>query len=925
MFFSNNWRKFSSFSIFSLIASAAVVFTAALPSSSVKALGDADITVANGTCELTVAGLGRGSAQDPFVINSAKSLAELRDCRSRTFTITGAVANGDQVTFSANNALGIGHSVTISSVDPSDFDGSNLRVVVANATEFTVQYPSTVSATYTSSGTVSVDRDYYELGADIDLSVSAPVWNDLSSTGWTPLPEMSKISLDGKNKTINALTIDNNASSLGLFAGLVDSEISNLRFTSVDLDQSGSTNRSKIGALVADGNRLNIRNVHVSGSVVGSRTQMGLLAGYIRNSNISDVSSQGTMASGHTNIEDNATDRLAKRPERMGGLIGESVEVNLNGASSSATVLAFSESSETSIYGYEVGGLVGNQSGGNISNSFASGNVTGNEAVGGLIGQHNCCGTISQSFANGNVTGISSSDGGLRASGIGGFIGSHRGSAAVSESYSTGNVTVTSLNNASAIDAIGGFIGNWGCCGAVTGSYSTGNITIDVQGTSSSRDVDNVGGFIGNWNCCGLDFDNYATGDVTITSTAIGSFVSRIGGYVGAASCCGQFESVRASGNISITATTATQYVGGLVGSSSAAMQYLDAHAGGNIVVENGYFIGGFIGSTTSGTEISDSSATGSVTTSIDGDARAGGFIGYSGGSLTILRSFSTGAVLATPFTSGQTANRVGGLIGDVGGALSVEDSFTRSNVTATNRVGGLFGISQPFAIAAHHVYVANTVTATGTDPIVDAVSNGAFIDVNGTSVFNQDVSGSLPNKANFTGKTTAEMKTQSMFTVLGFAFDGDSPVWRISATENDGYPALIPRSVRGSSTSTTTGSSPAPAPQIIEVPAAAATCVAPATLRLRFVNGSSRLTAKANRQIRSYVSKVKASNCTQLNLRAYYVKNSPLAKARNKVLVTALKKEFWRQQAVVRLRTSIRATKTQGILERTVRLTVPR
>jgi hypothetical protein len=210
-------------------------------------------------------------------------------------------------------------------------------------------------------------------------------------------------------------------------------------------------------------------------------------------------------------------------------------------------------------------------------------------------------------------------------------------------------------------------------------------------------------------------------------------------------------------------------------------------------------------------------------------------------------------------------------------------------------------------------VYVAGTVTATGTNAIVDAVSNGAFVNNMASNVFDSTLAGSLSNKANFVGKSSSEMKTLATYTAMGWTFGGDKPVWKIAASVNNGYPTLVPRPSRGTPSE----------PTVVEVPATAAPCVAPSNLGVTFRNGSSRLSAKANRQIRSYVSKVKSSNCSRLNLRAYYVKNSPLARQRNQVLAEALRKEFWRQQYVVRIRTSIKATKSRSSLERRVLLSV--
>lgn len=922
MFSTSHNKWLSSFTVLAMLAPATIAITAAIPPAPVRASGDPSITVNDGTCDLTAAALGRGSAQDPFVINTAKSLAEIVDCRARSFTITGASVNGTDVVFTSNNALGPGHSVSVTGASPADFNAANLRVIAADANSFTVRYSSPVSATWSSGGSAVVDHDHYELGADIDLSVSAAGWNDLSGTGWVPLPTTTNISLDGKNKTINGLKIDSNTSDLGLFAVLSNSNISNLRFTNVDIDQSGANSQRRLGALVADGNRLNITNVHVQGQVVASRGVAGLLAGELDDSNLDNVSSEGSLTTAHDGVASDTNTNLSVRAEEIGGLIGYTRGSNVVRANSTADVTGASTVGNNTAYAASVGALIGRHADGNISHSSASGKVVGNSYLGGLVGNFSGSGHVVSSLASGDIEAYNTATFEIRATRIGGFIGNTSGGGAIVDSSSTGDVTITSLGGSQGSDYIGGFIGSWSCCGSVEGSTSSGDLLIRNTGTGSNRNVDAVGGFIGYWNWGGYDLKNSATGAITIENSSTSGTVSRIGGYIGYMAGSGLFEDVSATGDLSITTDASAQYIGGLVGYADYSGTYRNAHSTVNITVNKASQVGGLLGFADYGSEIVDSSWNGSIVNTFDGEMKAGGLVGYVLKSLRIERSFARGSITASPATAGQSANMVGGLIGDVNASVHLTDVFARMNVTGGSLVGGLFGTTRQSNVRANRVYMAGTVTATATNPVTDAVSNGAFTDVVGTSLVDRTLAGSLSNNANFLEKTTTEMKSQPTFVAVGFDFDGDDAVWRILATVNDGYPHLLPRSRHSQATST---APEAPAPQIIEVPATVAQCVAPAALNIRFRDGSSRLSAKARRQIRSYVSKVKSSNCTQLTMRAYYVENSPLAKKRNRVLVAALKREFWRQQYVVRLRTLIKSTKPSSIRERTVRFSVPR
>jgi hypothetical protein len=106
---------------------------------------------------------------------------------------------------------------------------------------------------------------------------------------------------------------------------------------------------------------------------------------------------------------------------------------------------------------FHVGGLVGRNYG-TFSNSYSTGNVTGDNRVGGLIG-HNSNGNISNSYSTGNVTGEKR---------VGGLVGDNTNNGNILNSYSTGNVTGQKWD-------VGGLVGkNYG---NISNSYSTGNVT----------------------------------------------------------------------------------------------------------------------------------------------------------------------------------------------------------------------------------------------------------------------------------------------------------------------------------------------------------------------------------------------------------------------------------------------------------------
>lgn len=176
------------------------------------------------------------------------------------------------------------------------------------------------------------------------------------------------------------------------------------------------------------------------------------------------------------------------------------------------------------------GGLVGYNVGGTISQSYATGNVTSAQRVGGLVG-YNKDGTISQSYATGDVTGYSM---------IGGMVGYDEGT--ISQSYATGNVSGT--------DDVGGLVGFLvgsgvpSTSGTINQSYATGDVSGDKD----------VGGLAGT-NFTGTISQSYATGDVRGDEN--------VGGLTGLSA--GTIRQSYATGDV-----TGSQNIGGLLGTNES-------------------------------------------------------------------------------------------------------------------------------------------------------------------------------------------------------------------------------------------------------------------------------------------------------------------------------------------------------------------
>jgi hypothetical protein len=305
-----------------------------------------------------------------------------------------------------------------------------------------------------------------------------------------------------------------------------------------------------------------------------------------------------------------------------------------------------------------VGGLAG-EALGNISNAFATGNVSGYDQVGGLIGLDGNAGAssntylIDNSYAAGNVSayGWENGDNALSSSGAGagGLVGAAYGTTVIN-SFAAGNVT--SYYNQPYTDGgeangyVGGLVGYMDN-GTVTGSYAKGNVTV------TGSYLYGVGGLIGGASLTSVD-DSFAYGNVTGNDY--------VGGLVGALMSGGESASITNSasyGNVS-----GVNDVGGVVGYVSGSQ----ATGGGDVsnvssfgnVTATGNAVGGIVGFDEYGT-VSSAVAYGNV----QGTTGVGAVVGdgydpvvtnsQSNGTVTSAATIADLSVLSTSAGASQT------------------------------------------------------------------------------------------------------------------------------------------------------------------------------------------------------------------------------------------------------------------------------
>lgn len=182
-----------------------------------------------------------------------------------------------------------------------------------------------------------------------------------------------------------------------IFQGVIDGQ--GHKITGLYINRPGN-NVGLVGYLGSGGS---IRNLEIVGANITGGSYVGALAGQCGGGSISNCSSSGNVKSTDTGTGDKGY---------AGGLVGS--------AHSSFTITNCHSSANVSANGRAAGGLTGqvHSSSNGVINCYATGTVTGDWAVGGLVGDTQSGATIKNSYSTGSVTGNSY---------VGGFVGWHEG------------------------------------------------------------------------------------------------------------------------------------------------------------------------------------------------------------------------------------------------------------------------------------------------------------------------------------------------------------------------------------------------------------------------------------------------------------------------------------------------------------------
>ena len=290
---------------------------------------------------------------------------------------------------------------------------------------------------------------YYELANDID-ALATVGWNgglgfDPVGKDWVPPPFTGHF--DGKNYTISGLFINRPATLyIGLFGWVGGSaEVKNVKLENADI-----TGESYVGILAGvTEDDTTIANCHSSGSVTGTDTVVTYVGGLVgadwTNASFSNCSS---------------TASVTGSGNRAGGLIGDCT----CHAGEHITITGCYATGDVAGDDY-IGGLIGISGGGGeitVTRCYATGDVSGIAYLGGLVSLISDEGTFTRCYATGNLVG-GVAPGGFND--IGGFASMNSG--IITNCYSRGSITGDR--------SLGGFI--FSNDGTITNCYSTGAVS----------------------------------------------------------------------------------------------------------------------------------------------------------------------------------------------------------------------------------------------------------------------------------------------------------------------------------------------------------------------------------------------------------------------------------------------------------------
>lgn len=430
-----------------------------------------------------------------------------------------------------------------------------------------------------------------------------------------------------------------------------------------------------------------------------------------------------------------------------------------------------------------VGGLVGHNAGGTITNVYTTGTVNGSTDTGGLVGYNN--GSVAESYSMvtasgaGNVGGLAGTNTGTitnsyfdaagvvsggTASKAGGIAGANSGT--ITTSYSAGAVTGGTA---------GGLVGD-GTGGTVIASVWDTTTTGQTNGVGSDSSATGVAGltttqmwdsanypsdwdFTNIWSLSGarplLQWELQGSTIITSLNQLLSLNNNLSGVYILATdidlsgvtwtpigdSATTSFTGILKGNGYTISGLTITDssasalgLFGYTNGATISSLNLTDV----NIVAGTGnLYVGSLAGYSGTGTSITGCSSSGTITASGDGST-VGGLVGYNAGSIE--NSSNTGIVTIT-----GTGSQAGGLTGLNAVDGNITSSYNTASVTSdadSNFIGGLVGENDGSISSSNNSGAMKTTTAATNNKV------GGLIGINNSTITDSYNTGTVTGSA---------------------------------------------------------------------------------------------------------------------------------------------------------------------------------
>jgi len=550
---------------------------------------------------LEYSGSGSGTVEDPYLITSCLQLQDIKNVLYAHYELSSNIDCTESSTWNAGNGflpIGISIDPFTGTLEGNNYSVSNLYIHAPISGDNYGMFAFTNSATISNLNLVNYDitgNNY--VGGLIANMIGGSVTNvdvsgDLGATEYGDAVETGD-SVGGLVGVSSAsATISNCTSNVALHSSRTYST-------------GGLVGKAGDGTLIEDSSSTG--NVLIDVYAYGVGSFVGFLDG---SSVINDSYSTGSVTVG------GRSDNNYSSSYYIGGFVGETINSTINRSHSNSAVNA------TGIWYEAVGGFIGYSRDTNVTDSYSTGNIEGNEAVmsvGGFVGNQYKSGTTGVSlYERCHSTGNVYIYGGDEAS-VGGFVGLSSGD--IEDSYSAGDVTAAVTIAIPYANDVGGFLGK-SYNSSTQSQYILRSFSLGDVITATVEESYTAGGFIGSIGE-NITIDQCASYGASVNTNMY------VGGFIGSTYGDNIIPS-EISNSFSRTNTRASDaynygYVGGFVGNNRYTTITNTYSTGTSTSDYAATYLGGFTGRHNTGS-IVNSSYWDKETSGVETDAIATGY-----------------------------------------------------------------------------------------------------------------------------------------------------------------------------------------------------------------------------------------------------------------------------------------------------------